>query len=55
MSRVGATPPEIVVERAAFTLAYGDAVARASPRQSFDTVFPFRRVFAVAHVRDGQR
>ena len=36
-------------ERAAFISDYGTALARAYPRQSFGTVFPFRRVFAVAH------
>jgi trans-aconitate 2-methyltransferase len=40
-------------ERADFIAAYGNALMRAYPRQSFGTVFAFRRVFAVAHKRAG--
>ncbi len=36
-------------ERAEFVAAYGDALLRAYPRQSFGTIFAFRRIFAVAH------
>lgn len=36
-------------ERADFLAAYGDALLRAYPRQSFGTIFAFRRIFAVAH------
>jgi trans-aconitate 2-methyltransferase len=36
-------------ERANFVAAYGDALLRAYPRQSFGTIFAFRRIFAVAH------
>jgi trans-aconitate 2-methyltransferase len=36
-------------ERADFVAAYGDALLRAYPRQSFGTIFAFRRIFAVAH------
>ncbi|WP_319637679.1 methyltransferase domain-containing protein [Pengzhenrongella sicca] len=39
------------VERAEFVRAYGDALARAYPRQEYGTPLPFRRVFAVAHRR----
>ena len=38
-------------ERADFVAAYGDALLRAYPRQPFGTLFPFRRIFAVAHKR----
>jgi trans-aconitate 2-methyltransferase len=38
-------------ERAEFMAAYGNALLRAYPRQSFGTVFAFRRIFAVAHKR----
>lgn len=37
------------VERAEFLRAYGEALVRAYPREPFGTVFPFRRIFAVAH------
>jgi trans-aconitate 2-methyltransferase len=40
-------------ERADFIAAYGDALLRAYPRQPFGTVFAFRRIFAVAHKKDG--
>ena len=36
-------------ERADFVAAYGDALLLAYPRQSFGTIFAFRRIFAVAH------
>jgi len=36
-------------ERADFLAAYGDALLDAYPRKEFGTLFPFRRVFAVAH------
>lgn len=36
-------------ERADFVAAYGNALLQAYPRQSFGTVFAFRRIFAVAH------
>jgi trans-aconitate 2-methyltransferase len=36
-------------ERADFVAAYGKALLAAYPRQRFGTVFPFRRIFAVAH------
>ena len=36
-------------ERADFVAAYGSALLQAYPRQSFGTVFAFRRIFAVAH------
>jgi trans-aconitate 2-methyltransferase len=36
-------------ERADFVAAYGDALLQAYPRQSFGTIFAFRRIFAVAH------
>lgn len=35
-------------ERADFVAAYGSALLEAYPRQSFGTVFAFRRIFAVA-------
>lgn len=35
-------------ERSAFLASYGSALRAAYPAQSFGTVFPFRRVFAVA-------
>ena len=35
-------------ERAAFLSAYARRLAQAYPRQPFGTVFPFRRIFAVA-------
>jgi trans-aconitate 2-methyltransferase len=38
-------------ERADFVAAYGKALLQAYPRQRFGTVFPFRRIFAVAHER----
>ena len=38
-------------ERADFVAAYGSALLQAYPRQSFGTVFAFRRIFAVAHMR----
>jgi trans-aconitate 2-methyltransferase len=38
-------------ERADFVAAYGNALLRAYPRQTFGTVFAFRRIFAVAHKR----
>jgi Trans-aconitate methyltransferase len=38
-------------ERADFVAAYGDALRLAYPRQTFGTVFAFRRIFAVAHKR----
>jgi trans-aconitate 2-methyltransferase len=38
-------------ERAELVAAYGGALSRAYPRQPFGTLFPFRRVFAVAHKR----
>jgi trans-aconitate 2-methyltransferase len=41
-------------ERADFLRAYGDALSRAYPRQPFGTIFPFRRIFAVAH-KNGDR
>lgn len=40
-------------ERAAFVAEYGEALLRAYPRQPFGTVFPFRRIFAVAHKPEG--
>jgi trans-aconitate 2-methyltransferase len=39
-------------ERADFVAAYGDALLRAYPRQPFGTLFPFRRIFAVAHKKE---
>jgi trans-aconitate 2-methyltransferase len=36
-------------ERADFVAAYGKALLQAYPRHPFGTVFPFRRIFAVAH------
>ena len=39
-------------ERADFVAAYGNALLQAYPRQSFGTVFPFRRIFAVAHKKE---
>ncbi|MEP7017654.1 MAG: methyltransferase domain-containing protein [Actinomycetota bacterium] len=36
-------------ERADFVAAYRNALLRAYPRQSFGTMFAFRRIFAVAH------
>jgi trans-aconitate 2-methyltransferase len=39
-------------ERADFVTAYGNALLAAYPRQSFGTVFAFRRIFAVAHKLD---
>jgi trans-aconitate 2-methyltransferase len=39
-------------ERADFLAAYGNALSRAYPRQSFGTLFAFRRIFAVAHKRE---
>ena len=36
-------------ERADFVASYGRALLQAYPRQPFGTVFPFRRIFAVAH------
>jgi trans-aconitate 2-methyltransferase len=36
-------------ERADFVAAYGAALLKAYPRQSFGTVFALRRIFAVAH------
>jgi trans-aconitate 2-methyltransferase len=36
-------------ERAAFVAAYGQALLRAYPRQTYGTVLAFRRIFAVAH------
>jgi trans-aconitate 2-methyltransferase len=36
-------------ERADFVASYGKALLQAYPRQPFGTVFPFRRIFAVAH------
>jgi len=41
-------------ERADFVAAYGNALLDAYPRQSFGTVFAFRRLFAVAHKRPRQ-
>jgi trans-aconitate 2-methyltransferase len=41
-------------ERADFVAAYGDALLQAYPRQSFGTVLAFRRIFAVAHKKDGR-
>jgi len=41
-------------ERAEFVAAYGDALLQAYPRQSFGTVLAFRRIFAVAHKKDGR-
>jgi trans-aconitate 2-methyltransferase len=38
-------------ERADFVAAYGKALLQAYPRQTFGTVFPFRRIFAVARKR----
>ena len=38
-------------ERAAFVAAYDRALMKAYPRQPFGTVFPFRRIFAVARKR----
>jgi len=38
-------------ERADFVAAYGKALSKAYPRRPFGTIFPFRRVFAVAHKR----
>ena len=35
-------------ERAAFLSAYARRLEQAYPRQPFGTVFPFRRIFAVA-------
>jgi trans-aconitate 2-methyltransferase len=32
-----------------FLAEYGSQVRQAYPPQSFGTIFPFRRVFAVAH------
>lgn len=37
------------VEQAEFTADYGERLRRAYPRQSFGTVLPYRRIFAVAH------
>jgi trans-aconitate 2-methyltransferase len=39
-------------ERADFVAAYGQALLRAYPRQTYGTVFAFRRVFAVAHRKE---
>lgn len=39
-------------ERAAFVEPYGAAVQEAYPRSAGGVVYPFRRVFAVAHRRD---
>lgn len=36
-------------DRDAFVTEYGAALRAAYPRQTFGTVFPFRRVFVVAH------
>jgi trans-aconitate 2-methyltransferase len=36
-------------ERAHFVAAYGEALSQAYPRHPFGTLFPFRRIFAVAH------
>lgn len=36
-------------ERAEFCAVYGNALLQAYPRQSFGTLFAFRRIFAVAH------
>jgi len=41
-------------ERADFVAEYGTALLRAYPRQTFGTVFPFRRIFAVAHKPEGR-
>jgi trans-aconitate 2-methyltransferase len=41
-------------ERAEFVAAYGDALLQAYPRQPFGTVFPFRRIFAVAQKSGGR-
>jgi trans-aconitate 2-methyltransferase len=37
------------LERADCVAAYGTALLHAYRRQPFGTVFPFRRIFAVAH------
>ena len=41
-------------ERADFVAAYGKALLQAYPRQPFGTVFPFRRIFAVAQKKEGR-
>ena len=43
------------VERAEFVRAYGEELSRAYPRAPFGTLFPFRRIFAVARTSDRQR
>ena len=40
-------------ERADFVAAYGKALLAAYPRHPFGTVFALRRIFAVAHRRNG--
>jgi trans-aconitate 2-methyltransferase len=40
-------------ERARFLAAYARRLEQAYPRQSFGTVFPFRRIFAVARRSGG--
>lgn len=39
-------------ERVGFLAAYGDAWFQAYPRQTFGTVFAFRRIFVVAHKKE---
>lgn len=39
-------------ERAEFVAAYGNALLQAYPRQTFGTVFAFRRIFVVAHKKE---
>jgi len=41
-------------ERANFVAAYGSALLRAYPRHPFGTVFALRRIFAVAHKKQGR-
>src|SRR5450759_2085383 len=41
-------------ERADFVAAYGKALLQAYPRHPFGTVFPFRRIFAVAQKKEGR-
>jgi trans-aconitate 2-methyltransferase len=42
-------------ERADFVAAYSNALLHAYPRQSFGTLFAFRRIFAVAHKKASTR
>jgi trans-aconitate 2-methyltransferase len=46
---VAALSPDAAAE---FERSYASALRRAYPRTPHGTLFPFRRVFAVAQVRD---